>query len=92
MIAMKFTTDLDIGFSFLPRAALSATASDGSRDENSSSCAVQAIVRPLPTPHCGAAQARGHPNRQSLTDGHRPVSASGPFGEPSYLKTGLRSS
>jgi pimeloyl-ACP methyl ester carboxylesterase len=35
----------------LPSAGCSATASDRSRDENSSSWAVQAIVRPLPTPH-----------------------------------------
>jgi hypothetical protein len=51
MIAMKFTIELDIGLSF-PSAGCSATASDRSRDENSSSWAVQPIVRPLPTPHC----------------------------------------
>jgi len=49
MIAMKFTIELDIGLSFLLQAAL--PASDRSRDENSSSWAVQAVVRPLPTPH-----------------------------------------
>ena len=49
MIAMKFTIELDIGL--LRSAGCSVTASDRSRDEDSSSLAVQAIVRPLPTPH-----------------------------------------
>ena len=49
MIAMKSTSELDIGLSFVLRG--SATANDRSRDESSSSWAVQAIVRPLPTPH-----------------------------------------
>jgi hypothetical protein len=49
-MAMKFTIELDIGLSFVLQSAL-LRASDRSRDENSSSWAVQAIVRPLPTPH-----------------------------------------
>ncbi|HWI74071.1 MAG TPA: hypothetical protein VNT55_19075, partial [Baekduia sp.] len=50
MIAMKFTIERDIGLSSLVQAAL-PPASDRSRDENSSSCVVQAIVRPWQTPH-----------------------------------------
>jgi len=43
MIAMNFTIELDIGALF-PSAGCSATATDRSRDGNSSSWAVQAIV------------------------------------------------
>jgi len=50
MIAMKFTIELEIGLSILLQAAL-PQLSDRSRDENSSSWAAQAIVRPLPAPH-----------------------------------------
>jgi hypothetical protein len=50
MIALKFTLELDIGLSFLLQAALPQLVTDR-EDENSSSWAVQAIVRPLPTPH-----------------------------------------
>ena len=50
MIAMTFTIELDIGLSYLLQAAL-ALAGDRSREENSLSWAVKAIVRPLPAPH-----------------------------------------
>ena len=49
MIVMTFTIELEIGLSFLLQSAL-PLASDRSRDEDSSSWAVQAIVRPLPAP------------------------------------------
>jgi len=48
MIAMRFTIRLDNGLSFLLQCF---AVIDRSRDENSSSWAVQAIVRPLPAPH-----------------------------------------
>jgi len=50
MIAIKFTIELDIRLSFFLQAG-SATASERSRDENSSSWVVHATVWPLPTPH-----------------------------------------
>ena len=63
MIVMTFTIERDIGLSFLLQAALSL-ASDRSRDENSSSWAVQAIVRPLPT---RAAADRGRLCQEDVT-------------------------
>ena len=45
-----FTIELDIGLTYLLQSAL-PLACDRSRDEDSSSWAVQTIVRPLPAPH-----------------------------------------
>jgi hypothetical protein len=49
MIAMKFTIELGIGLSFLLQAALPQLVTD--RETKLIVVAVQAIVRPLPTPH-----------------------------------------
>jgi len=49
MIATKFTIELDIGLSFLLQAALPQLVTD--REKKRIVWAVQAIVRPLPTPH-----------------------------------------
>jgi hypothetical protein len=49
MIAMKLTIEPDIGLSFLLQAALPQLVTD--RETKTHRRAVQAIVRPLPTPH-----------------------------------------
>ncbi len=50
MIAMKFTIELDIGLSVLPQAALPQLVTDRETKTHRRG-RVQAIVRPLPTPH-----------------------------------------
>ena len=59
MIAMKFTIELDIGLSFLVQAAL-PPASDRSRDEDSSSFAVQADRTAIADAALKIPEAEGH--------------------------------
>lgn len=66
MIAMKFTLELDIGLSF-SSAGCSATAIDRSRDENSSSRAIQAIARP----HCRRRTEISEAERDPVSVDHR---------------------